>query len=61
MNQVIKGDCLVEMKKIEDNSIDLTVTSPGTTLKMAKKNNRNYIGIEISEEYIDIINKRLLI
>jgi len=32
----------------------------GTTLKMAKKNNRNYIGIEISEEYIDIINKRLL-
>ena len=31
----------------------------GTTLKMAQKNNRNYIGIEISEEYIDIINKRL--
>ena len=31
----------------------------GTTLKMAKKNNRNYIGIEISPEYIDIINKRL--
>jgi DNA modification methylase len=31
----------------------------GTTLKMAKKNNRNYIGIEISSEYIDIINKRL--
>jgi len=31
----------------------------GTTLKMAKKNNRNYIGIEISEEYIDIINNRL--
>lgn len=31
----------------------------GTTLKMAKKNNRNYIGIEIAEEYIDIINKRL--
>jgi len=32
----------------------------GTTLKMAKKNNRNYIGIEISQEYIDIINKRLV-
>ena len=31
----------------------------GTTLKMAKKNNRNYIGIEISHEYIDIINQRL--
>lgn len=31
----------------------------GTTLKMAKKNNRNYIGIEIATEYIEIINKRL--
>ena len=31
----------------------------GTTLKMAKKNNRKYIGIEISEEYINIINARL--
>jgi len=30
-----------------------------TTLKMAKKNNRNYVGIEISEEYCDIIRKRL--
>lgn len=31
----------------------------GTTLKMAKKNNRNYIGIEISSEYIKIIEERL--
>jgi len=31
----------------------------GTTCKMAKKLGRNYIGIEISQEYIDIINKRL--
>lgn len=31
----------------------------GTTLKMAKKNNRNYIGMEISPTYIDIINSRL--
>lgn len=31
----------------------------GTTLKMAKKNNRNYIWIEISEEYCKIIEKRL--
>jgi len=31
----------------------------GTTLKMAKKNNRKYIGIEISEEYCNIIRKRL--
>lgn len=31
----------------------------GTTCKMAKLNNRNYIGIEISEEYCEIIKKRL--
>jgi site-specific DNA-methyltransferase (adenine-specific) len=31
----------------------------GTTGIVAKKNNRNYIGIEISPEYIEIIKKRL--
>lgn len=31
----------------------------GTTLKMAKKNGRDYVWIEISEEYIEIINNRL--
>jgi site-specific DNA-methyltransferase (adenine-specific) len=31
----------------------------GTTLRMAKKNNRNYIGIEISPEYVDLINSSL--
>ena len=31
----------------------------GTTLKMAKLNNRNYIGIDISEEYCEISRERL--
>ena len=31
----------------------------GTTCKMAKLLNRNFIGIEISQEYCDIANKRL--
>jgi site-specific DNA-methyltransferase (adenine-specific) len=31
----------------------------GTTAKMAKLNNRNYIGFEISQEYCDIAEKRL--
>lgn len=30
-----------------------------TTAKMAKANNRNYIWCEISQEYVDIANKRL--
>jgi len=43
----------------EGDTILDPMAGSGTTLKMAKKNNRNYIGIEISQEYIDIINKRL--
>ena len=31
----------------------------GTTLKMAKINNRNFIGSEISKEYCDIIEQRI--
>lgn len=31
----------------------------GTTAKMAKLNNRNYIWCDISEEYVDIANKRI--
>lgn len=31
----------------------------GTTLKMAQKNNRNFIGIEISEDYCKIAEERL--
>ena len=31
----------------------------GTTCKMAKLNNRNYIGIDISEEYCDVAIKRI--
>lgn len=43
----------------EGDTILDPMAGSGTTLKMAKKNNRNYIGIEISKEYIDIINNRL--
>ena len=31
----------------------------GTTCKMAKMNNRNYIGIDEVKEYIDISNRRV--
>jgi len=43
----------------EGDTILDPMAGSGTTLKMAKKNNRNYIGIEISQEYIEIIKKRL--
>jgi DNA modification methylase len=44
----------------EGDTILDPMAGSGTTLKMAKKNNRNCIGIEISPGYIDIIKKRLL-
>ena len=43
----------------EGDTILDPMAGSGTTLKIAKKNNRNYIGIEISQEYIDIIKQRL--
>lgn len=35
------------------------MSGSGTTLKMAMKNNRRFIGCEISEEYCEIIKQRL--
>lgn len=43
----------------EGDTILDPMAGSGTTLKMAKKNNRNYIGIEIAPEYIPIIEARL--
>ena len=51
-------DHILSWSNERDTVLD-PMAGSGTTLKMAKKNNRNYIGIEISQEYIDIINKRL--
>lgn len=43
----------------EGDTVFDPMAGSGTTLKMAKKTNRNYIGIEVSPEYVEIINKRL--
>ena len=68
---VNKNDCHPAMfpeKLAEDHILSWsnegdTVLDPmcgsGTTLKMAQKNNRNFIGIEISPEYCKIAEKRL--
>ena len=31
----------------------------GTTCKMAKLNGRNYIGIDIAEEYVELARRRV--
>lgn len=51
-------DHIISWSNEGDTILD-PMAGSGTTLKMAKKNNRNYIGIEVSKEYVDIINKRL--
>jgi DNA modification methylase len=67
-NKKIKHPAMYPEKLVNDHII--TWTNPGdvvldcfagsgTTLLVAKKLKRNYIGIELNEEYIDIINKRL--
>jgi DNA modification methylase len=51
-------DHILSWSKINDIVFDPMVGS-GTTSKMAKLNNRNFIGIDISDEYIKIANKRI--
>jgi site-specific DNA-methyltransferase (adenine-specific) len=43
-------DHIISWSNEGDIVLDL-FSGSGTTCKMAKKNNRRYIGIEISEEY----------
>lgn len=51
-------DHILSWSKEGDLVLDPFVGS-GTTAKMAKLNNRNYIGFDLAQEYCDIANKRL--
>lgn len=51
-------DHIVSWSKEGDIIFD-PMCGSGTTLKMAKKHNRLYIGCDISAEYVDIAKKRL--
>jgi site-specific DNA-methyltransferase (adenine-specific) len=51
-------DHILTWSKEDEIVIDPFMGS-GTTAKMALHNNRNFIGFEISSEYIEIANKRL--
>lgn len=72
--KLICGDCLEVMKTFEteklaeDHIISWsnegdTILDPfsgsGTTGKMAKIPNRNFIGIDIGQEYIELATKRI--
>lgn len=51
-------DHIISWSNEGDTVLDCFAGS-GTTLKMAKMLNRNYVGIEISSEYVSLIEKRL--
>ena len=53
------NNIILSCSKETDLILDCYMGS-GTTAVCAKNNNRNYIGIEQSQEYIDICNKRLI-
>lgn len=59
-----KNHKLLEELILDNSNEDDIVFDPcfgsGSTLLVAKKNNRNYIGIELEEEYYDIAIKRIL-
>ncbi len=54
----LANDMIISWSNENDLIYDCFAGS-GTTLKMAKMNNRNYTGSEISSEYVSIINERL--
>lgn len=54
----LANDHIVSWSNEGDTVLDCFMGS-GTTAKMAKANNRNYIGFEISKEYCDIAEKRI--
>lgn len=56
--EALAQDHIISWSNENDVVLDCFAGS-GTTLKMAKLNRRNYIGIEISKKYCEIINKRL--
>ena len=51
-------DHILSWSVVGDTVLD-PMAGSGTTLKMAKKNERDCIGIEVSSEYLEIIKKRI--
>lgn len=50
---------MIEISSVEGSLILDPYLGSGTTLAAARELNRNYIGIEINQEYIEIANNRL--
>jgi site-specific DNA-methyltransferase (adenine-specific) len=58
MPEALARDHILTWSKEGETVLDCFAGS-GTTLKMARETNRRYLGIEVNQTYVDIINKRL--
>ena len=58
INQIHQGDCLELFKLIEDNSIDLIVTSPPYNKQAIQKN--NFKNVSWSKERISVLGNMLI-
>jgi len=58
---IICGDWITEFRKLPDESgvILDPFAGAGTTGVVAKKNNRDFIGIELNPEYIEMAEARI--
>lgn len=56
--EVLAEDHILSWSNPGDVVLD-PMCGSGTTLKMAKLNNRNFIGIDINQEYVDLSNLRI--
>lgn len=56
--EALAQDHIISWSNPGDTILDPFMGS-GTTAKMARKNERNYIGFELSQEYCDIAERRL--
>jgi site-specific DNA-methyltransferase (adenine-specific) len=58
-SEILAEDHILSWSNKNDIILDPFIGS-GTTAKMAKLNNRNYIGFDVSSEYVKIANNRII-
>jgi len=60
-SKIIYGDCIEEMKKLENNSIDMIITDPPYTTPIisgfGRKRMKNVADLSIQEQYIILLKK----
>jgi DNA modification methylase len=55
--KILHGDCAERLSEIENNAVDMILTSP--PYDSLRRLDREFIGIEISEEYLQIAKTRI--